>query len=269
MSDWQRFQAWIPARARVALDESPVELRPLRESALYYHWLSIRNEPGINQRQLFDDNLPDWDWLRPKAKNRRRRRNADDELRRLERAAAQGDQEAEARLWHTRRRAGVEFVTPHSHRLVMHPERSAEETAFLLGAIEELAWSRIENWEEDRVPIRALGDARTQLAFLAHIFDREWRWDERQIGEDLSDLFYDYDGLPHEEGSPAPLSKAEAIALLENLVPCLERRALLAGAWARLDADAKLRFRDIFSDDLIRELDNGIQCVSQNPRRRH
>lgn len=255
MSDWQRFQAWIPARARVALDESPVELQPLRERALYFYWTSIRHQPGIDQRQLFDDNLPDWDWLKPKVMNRRRR-NADDELRRLERAAAQDDPDAEARLWHARRRAGVERLTPHSHRLEMHPTRSAEETTLLLNTIEELAWSRIENWEEDRVPIWQLGGPRVELAFMVHMFDREWRWDEQQINEDL-DI---------EQQNP-PLSKAEAIGLLEMLVPCRERRDLLEGAWDRLDATARLRFRGIFSDDLLGELENGIQCVSISPRR--
>lgn len=249
-NDWQRFMAWLPARARVALDESPSELRPLRERVLYYHWVSLRNEPGIDQRLLFDDRLPDWDWLKPKAKN------ADDELRRLERAAAQGDATAEERLWHARRRAGVEHLTPHSHRLEMRQARSSEETAFLLGAIEELAWSRIENFEEGRVPINALGGPRAQLAFLIHIFDREWRWDEQQIAEDL-DL----------DVAIKPLSKAEAVGLLEQLVPCLERRVLLAGVWRRLDEQTRLRFRWIFSNDLIHELFNGIQCVSRNPRR--
>ncbi len=256
MDDWPRFQAWIPARGRLALDRSPVELRPLRERALYYWWLSIRNRPGIEQRQLFDDDLPDWDWL--KVENPRRRRNADDELRRLERAVAQGDTQAEERLRRARARAGIEVLAPHSRRLEMRPARSAEETTFLLGAIEELAWSRIENWEEDRVPLAALGSERAQLAFLVHIFDREWRWDEQQIAEDL-DLV---DRTPQDLDHVAPPRKAEAISLLETLVPCRERRALLSGAWGRLDETARLRFRWIFSDDLIRELVNGIQCVS-------
>lgn len=252
MSDWQRYQTWIPARARIALDESPAELRPLRERALYYHWLSIRNEPGIDQRQLFDDRLPDWDWLRPKAKNWRRR-NADDELRRLERAVAQDDPDAYERLWHARRRAGVEIVTPHSRRLEMSPARSPEETTLLLNTIEELAWSRIENWEQDRVPLWQLGGPRVELAFAVHAFDRYWRWYEEQLNDDL-DL----------EPPTPPLSKAEAIGLLETLVPCRERRDLLAGAWDRLDATARLRFRGIFDADLLRELENGIQCVSLN-----
>lgn len=173
--------------------------------------------------------IPDWvtrlvDTPRLLPRPPRRRRNSDERLRRLERAAAAGDHDAQTRLVHERLRAGG--ITPPSHRLTASPTRSPGWTESMLRAMEMTAWMRIENWLADNVPVNALGDERVELAFAVHVLQDDWRG--------MSEVWIHDDFDPDRElGSDMP-SKGEAVELWEKIIPCHERRVLLAGAWGRL-----------------------------------
>lgn len=181
-----------------------------------------------------------------------RRRNVDERLRRLERAAAAGDPDAQERLSHERVR--VSGLTPLSRRLTMSPTRSPEWTAAMLGALEVAAWLRIENWLEDRVPVNALGGPAAQLAFAIHVLQNDWRtMSETWIYDDFdsdAELGTRYD-MP---------SKPEAVELWERIIPCHERRIILAGAWGRLTPGQRHALVDHFGNWVEADLTT-LPCV--------
>lgn len=201
--------------------------------------------------------IPDWvthlvnaPRLLPRPPRPRRRRNSDERLRRLERAALMGDLDAQERL--ARERSRVAGLTPPSRMLTVSPSRDAAWTTAVLGAMEETAWLRIENWLEDRVPVDALGDGRTQLAFAIHVLQNDWR------GMSTVWILDDFD--PEGELRPDMPSKGEAIELWERIIPCHERRILLAGAWGRLTSQQRYALVDHFGEWVEADL-TSLPCV--------
>lgn len=193
----------------------------------------------------------------------RPRRNTDERLRRLERAAATGDDDARRLLEIERQRAGI--LTPEARRLTVGPKRGRVWRLDMADAIRNYAEEQVEEMvHEYGLPAADLGDGDEPLAFVLHILDHDWRIDdETQVLQAL--------GVGEETDRPPP-TKTELVELIEKVMPCRTRRRLLKGAWERLDEDGRDAMTTHFGEWIEHDLSGRLPCVTHvapRPRKKN